>query len=171
MSMGGGRKGGGSESCCLQCREVSMQQRQSLRYRWNHRGATGVIHCHCRCSNSQSASIPPHSPGKPRRTKGGGASLSRPFSRYASIGLFFFSCRPSKALTLLPLWLLSSCLLHSNSAQQEHFCLHNQRRQISSHTSEVDTFLFPHTCCGQMVCFLIYFNNTVASLSDLALVI
>lgn len=29
----------------------------ALRYRWNHRGATGVIHCHCRCSNSQCASI------------------------------------------------------------------------------------------------------------------
>lgn len=33
----------------------SLQQPPS--YRWNHRGSTRVIHCHCRCSNSQSASI------------------------------------------------------------------------------------------------------------------
>lgn len=75
---------------CLQCCEVSLQQ--PLRYRWNHGGATGVIHCHCRCSNSQSASIlpaflkTPASQGRARRR-----SLSRPFTIKQSF-LRVFKC-------------------------------------------------------------------------------
>lgn len=133
-----------SERGCLQCCEVSLQQ--PLRYRWNHRGSTGVIHCHCRSVSVHRSCVLPWKHRQARKVLF--------IQTFHWVEMLFYKCASVCLFQIVESRFAS--IFISTTLKQSWNC---KRTRLPTKSNDFPPAIprrilsFSRTSCGQMVCF------------------